>query len=60
MDLPNPLLAPLLKGQTVGTLRLMLDDTVLTERPLVALIDAPEAGFFGRMSDELMLWWQSK
>ena len=59
MDLPKPLLAPYSKGQQVGTLRLSLDDQVLIERPLVALADVPEAGFFGRMSDELMLWWES-
>jgi D-alanyl-D-alanine carboxypeptidase (penicillin-binding protein 5/6) len=60
MDLPKPLLAPYSKGQQVGTLRLSLDDQLLIERPLVALADVPEAGFFGRMSDELMLWWESE
>ncbi|MEZ5454784.1 MAG: D-alanyl-D-alanine carboxypeptidase family protein [Lysobacteraceae bacterium] len=59
MDLPKPLLAPYSQGQQVGTLRLSLDDQMLIEKPLVALADLPEAGFFGRMSDELLLWWES-
>jgi len=60
LDLPKPLLAPFDKGQAVGTLRVTLDDQTLVERPLVALQAAPEAGFFGRSWDGLMLWWDSE
>ena len=31
---------------------------MLLERPLVALADAPEAGFFGRLSDSVWLWFK--
>jgi D-alanyl-D-alanine carboxypeptidase (penicillin-binding protein 5/6) len=59
IDIPKQLVAPYAKGETVGTLRLTLDDQTLAERPLVALEDAPEAGFVGRTWDGLMLWWES-
>lgn len=59
MDLPRQLVAPFTKGQQVGVLRLSLDDKPLVERRLVALDDAPEAGFFKRISDGFWLWWES-
>lgn len=58
-DLPRQLVAPFTQGQQVGVLRLSLDDKPLVERPLVALDDAPEAGFFKRISDGFWLWWES-
>jgi D-alanyl-D-alanine carboxypeptidase (penicillin-binding protein 5/6) len=58
MDLPSRLIAPYTKGQKVGTVRVALDGKVLLERPLVALTDAPEAGFWGRMSDGILLWFK--
>jgi D-alanyl-D-alanine carboxypeptidase (penicillin-binding protein 5/6) len=60
IDIPKQLVAPYAKGETIGTLRLVLDDQTLAERPLVALEDAPEAGFVGRTWDGLMLWWESE
>lgn len=59
MDLPRQLVAPFTQGQQVGTLRISLDGKALVERPLVALADAPEAGFFGRISDGFWMWWES-
>lgn len=59
MDLPRQLVAPFTKGQQIGTLRLTLDDNPLAERPLIALADAPEAGFFKRITDGFWLWWES-
>jgi D-alanyl-D-alanine carboxypeptidase (penicillin-binding protein 5/6) len=58
MDLPNRLIAPFSKGQQVGTLHVMLDGKPLAERPLVALADAPPGGFWGRMSDGILLWFK--
>jgi len=60
MDLPRQLIAPFAKGQQVGTLRLLLDNKPLVERPLVALADAPAGGFFKRISDGFWLWWESE
>ena len=58
MDVPKQLVAPIAKGQAIGTLRLSLDDKVVAERPLVALNDAPEGGFFKRISDGFWMWWE--
>lgn len=59
MDVPAQLLAPISKGQNIGTLRVSLDDKVLVERPLVALDDAPEGGLFKRLNDGFWLWWEA-
>jgi D-alanyl-D-alanine carboxypeptidase (penicillin-binding protein 5/6) len=57
MDVPPQLVAPYAKGQAIGTLRLSLDGKVVAERPLIALADAPEGGFFKRISDGFWMWW---
>ena len=59
LDIPPQLVAPITKGQTVGTLRVALDGEPVAERPLIALADAPEAGFFSRQWDGVMMWWES-
>jgi D-alanyl-D-alanine carboxypeptidase (penicillin-binding protein 5/6) len=58
MDVPKQLVAPITKGQRIGTLRVTLDGKPLLERPLVALADVPAAGFFGRMWDDAWMWWE--
>jgi D-alanyl-D-alanine carboxypeptidase (penicillin-binding protein 5/6) len=60
MDVPAQLIAPIEKGQQIGTLRFTLDDEVVAERPLVALEAVPEGGFFKRLSDDFWLWWESE
>ena len=59
MDLPKFVIAPLKKGQKVGTVRVSLDGKVIAERDLVAMSDVEEAGFFGRLWDEFWMWWES-
>ncbi len=59
MDLPSRLVAPLAKGQKVGNLKVQLDGKTLLERPIVVLNDAAEGGFFKRMVDGVMLWFES-
>lgn len=59
MDVPKTLIAPIRKGQAIGTVRVLLDGQPLAERPLVALQAVEEAGFFGRLWDEFWLWWES-
>ena len=51
----QPLVAPLSKGQRIGTIRVRLDDQVLAERPLVALADVPPAGIIGKAWDSLLM-----
>jgi D-alanyl-D-alanine carboxypeptidase (penicillin-binding protein 5/6) len=60
MDVPKNLLAPIAKGQEIGKLRLSLDGKVVAERPLVALAEVAEGGFFKRMNDDFWLWWESE
>jgi D-alanyl-D-alanine carboxypeptidase (penicillin-binding protein 5/6) len=54
----DPLVAPFLRGQAMGSLRVRVDGqtTVLSEIPLVALEAVEEAGPFGRAWDALRLW----
>ncbi|MEW6133827.1 MAG: D-alanyl-D-alanine carboxypeptidase family protein [Pseudomonadota bacterium] len=54
----QPYLAPLKKGQAMGTLRLTLDGETVGDYPLVALADVPVAGWFGRFWDGLRLLWK--
>jgi len=57
MDVPAQLIAPIAKGQPVGTVKASLDGQIIAEQALVALDDVEEAGFFGRLWDEIMMWW---
>ena len=54
----EPLLAPIAKGQAVGTLKVSLQDKPLVDIPLVALKEAPLAGLFSRAWDAMRLWIQ--
>ncbi len=53
---PEPLVAPFLKGQSIGTLKVMRGDQPLLEVPLVALEAVEQAGVFGRAWDAIRLW----
>jgi len=53
---PEPLIAPFAKGQVVGLLRVSLDQTPLTEVPLVALDTVEQANVLGRAWDTVRLW----
>ncbi len=56
---PDPLVAPMQKGQALGTLRVhMKDGTTVTELPLEVLETVEESGIFGRAWDALRLWIQ--
>lgn len=55
---PDPLLAPLAKGEHVGTLSIMLEDKLLKTVQLDVLEGVERAGFFGRMVDTVKLWMQ--
>lgn len=53
---PDPLVAPISKGQTVGTLKVFRGDQPLFEVPLVALESVEQAGVLGRAWDAVRLW----
>jgi D-alanyl-D-alanine carboxypeptidase (penicillin-binding protein 5/6) len=52
----QPLLAPVVAGQAVGSIRVTLDGKPWGEYPVSALEAVPTAGLFGRMSDSVRLW----
>ena len=53
----DPLVAPLTKGQRVGTVRVTtLSGASVIEVPLVVLEAVEQAGIFGRMWDAIRLW----
>jgi D-alanyl-D-alanine carboxypeptidase (penicillin-binding protein 5/6) len=53
---PDPLIAPLTKGQSVGTLKISSGDQPLLDVPLVALESVEQAGVFSRAWDAVRLW----
>ncbi|UXI67997.1 D-alanyl-D-alanine carboxypeptidase family protein [Tahibacter amnicola] len=59
MDVPGRFVAPFTKGQKLGTLKITLDGNVLTERPIIAMEEYGEGGFFKRLGDGVMLWFKS-
>lgn len=59
MELPTALVAPIAKGQKLGTVKVALDGKVIAQAPLVAVTAVEEGGFFKRLWHELLMWWQS-
>jgi serine-type D-Ala-D-Ala carboxypeptidase (penicillin-binding protein 5/6) len=55
-DVPEPLFAPLARGNEVGKLRVTLGDKTIGTYPLHPVEDVGEAGFFSRMVDDVKLW----
>lgn len=53
---PEPLVAPLTKGQPVGTLMVSSAGQVVAKVPLLALQGVEQAGVMGRAWDALRLW----
>ncbi len=53
---PEPLVAPLAKGQQIGTLKISNAGQVVAEVPLLALQGVEQAGVLGRAWDALRLW----
>jgi serine-type D-Ala-D-Ala carboxypeptidase (penicillin-binding protein 5/6) len=53
---PDPLIAPIAKGQQVGTLKVTSGDQALLDVPLVALEGVEQAGVLSRTWDAMRLW----
>jgi D-alanyl-D-alanine carboxypeptidase (penicillin-binding protein 5/6) len=53
---PEPLVAPLLKGQVVGALKVSVDQQPLIDVPLTVLDTVEQAGVMGRAWDAVRLW----
>ncbi len=56
VDMDKFLRAPFEKGDTLGTLQVMLEDEVLAEAPLVAQHEVKKAGIFKRLWHHLILF----
>jgi len=50
------LIAPLVAGQQVGTVTILVDGKAVKTEPLVVLNDTPAGGFFKRLWDTIRLW----
>lgn len=59
LDTVQPVLAPIQKGQNLGTLKLMRGGQVIAEQRVVALADVEEAGFLGRLWDSIVLFFKN-
>jgi D-alanyl-D-alanine carboxypeptidase (penicillin-binding protein 5/6) len=59
MDVPRTLVAPIAKGQKIGTAKVSLDGKVIAQAPLVAINGVQQGGFFKRLWDEFWMWWES-
>ena len=53
---PDPLVAPVTKGQTIGSLKVFRGDQLWVDLPLQALDTVEQAGVLGRAWDALRLW----
>lgn len=52
----EPLVAPIAKGQQVGTLQVLLDGQQVAEVPVFALEAVDKGGFFRNLWDSIRLW----
>jgi D-alanyl-D-alanine carboxypeptidase (penicillin-binding protein 5/6) len=59
VDIPSLLTAPIPNGTQLGTLNIELNGQVIRQKPLVALQDAPSAGWWTRSMDSIGLWFKS-
>ncbi len=53
---PDPLVAPVTKGQAIGSLKVFRGDQLWVDLPLQALDTVEQAGVLGRAWDALRLW----
>jgi len=51
--------APLSRGDVIGSVQVVRGGEVLFETPLLVLEDVPSGGFFKRLMDGLILWFQN-
>ena len=51
--------APLSRGDVIGNVQVVRGGEVLFETPLLVLEDVPSGGFFKRLLDALILWFQN-
>ncbi len=55
LQLDKSIKAPIVKGQTYGTLNVMLGNTIIASKPLIALSDDPQGGMLRRATDTVRM-----
>jgi serine-type D-Ala-D-Ala carboxypeptidase (penicillin-binding protein 5/6) len=55
LERKNPLVAPIAQNSKVGILKIVADGKTITELPLIALEEVPQASIFGRAWDSMRL-----
>jgi len=58
LEAVEPLIAPVTRGQRVGSVKVTLEDKPIGEFALSALADVPPAGLLGRMWGTVRLWFR--
>jgi D-alanyl-D-alanine carboxypeptidase (penicillin-binding protein 5/6) len=58
LETKTPLLAPITEGQTIGTLKVVIEGKKITEFPVVALEKVEQANVFGSAWDSIRLWFK--
>lgn len=58
MNINQRIMAPVTKGQKLGSVDITLEGTEVASRPLIGLHDVPEGDFMQRMSDKIMLMFE--
>ncbi len=58
MQAQEPLVAPIARAQTVGSVKVVLEGKSVAEFPMIALEDVPLASLFGRAWDTVRLWFR--
>ncbi|HSC23532.1 MAG TPA: D-alanyl-D-alanine carboxypeptidase family protein [Casimicrobiaceae bacterium] len=56
LESQEPLIAPVLNGQAVGTVKVSLEGKPVAQFPLIALEEIPLANLWGRAVDTVRLW----
>ncbi len=56
VDVNDELVAPLARGDAVGTVTLSLDGETVFHAPVVALVAVEPGGFFARLWDMVLMW----
>jgi serine-type D-Ala-D-Ala carboxypeptidase (penicillin-binding protein 5/6) len=55
-QLDKAIIAPIAKGDTVGSLSVSLADEIVLTKPLVAMNDVAEGGIFRRLYDAVLVF----
>ena len=58
MNINQRIMAPVSRGQKLGSVDISLEGAEVASRPLISLHDVPEGDFMQRLSDKIMLMFE--